>query len=137
MTCFSKPDGFANKDSTLIKRWKTGVFYPKFALRFHLACKGAAWASPLTPGPVAALFFASKNVIKIAVSVIGIYPCPDGWTPSLSNMCLKISSTAKTWDLAWMDCLGQGGELLTLETKEKSIYIKGWLNDKGNNSYLF
>ena len=65
--------------------------------------------------------------------------CESGWTPSIDDICLKVSSTTDTWHGAKCTCKSLGGDLVTLERKAKEYFVRGWLAAKGKNvtTYIF
>ena len=58
--------------------------------------------------------------------------CPLGWTKTCSGTCIKYFSTEENLPSAEFYCANRtGGRLVTLETKEKITFFKGFLVEEG------
>ena len=58
--------------------------------------------------------------------------CYPGWTKTCSNTCLRYFNTKENFNGAKFACANlMGGKLVTLETKEKITYFKGFLVEQG------
>ena len=63
--------------------------------------------------------------------------CYPGWTKTFTGTCLRYFSTKETFNGAKFACANlMGGKMVTLETKEKITFFKGFLVEQGKSSSL-
>lgn len=66
-----------------------------------------------------------------AAAVVASPSCPLGWTMYGHSTCMKMFGDQKTWSQSRYTCRAYGAELVTLETKQKIYFVKGWMFDQG------